>query len=73
MFRQMAPSLPLYLLLLLALFALTFAVPSAYMCRTLMASVLRDPLQLSNWRPASYNRAVNQLHAYQQLFLRDDE
>ena len=33
-FRQMAPSLPLYLLLLLALFALTFAVPSAYMCRT---------------------------------------
>ncbi|CAB3403522.1 unnamed protein product [Caenorhabditis bovis] len=33
-----------------------------------MRNVLRDPLRLSNWKPSSMNRAINQLQAYQQLF-----
>ncbi|CAI2347373.1 unnamed protein product [Caenorhabditis sp. 36 PRJEB53466] len=37
----------------------------------LMRNVLRDPLGLSNWKPSSLSRAINQLQAYQQLFQED--
>ncbi|WKY00451.1 hypothetical protein Q1695_014919 [Nippostrongylus brasiliensis] len=56
------------------------AVPSGYLCKSkrrgegcfVMVNLLRSPHQAPNWSISSWNRAMNQQKAYQQLFQEPD-
>ncbi|CAJ0600303.1 unnamed protein product [Cylicocyclus nassatus] len=66
----------LSLILLMSCFLQVYSVPAAYICKGrkrgencfVMINLLRSPLQSPNWSVSSWNRAMNQQKAYQQLF-----
>ncbi|CAD5217759.1 unnamed protein product [Bursaphelenchus okinawaensis] len=39
---------------------------------SMLVSVLRDPRMVPNWNTNAWNKAITQLHAYQQLFSSED-
>ncbi|KAK5974062.1 hypothetical protein GCK32_020001 [Trichostrongylus colubriformis] len=57
-----------------------YSAPSGYLCKTkrrgercyVMVNLLRTPYHSPNWSITSWNRAMNQQKAYQQLFQEPD-
>ncbi|VDO34301.1 unnamed protein product [Haemonchus placei] len=67
-------------MLLMSCVLQAYAVPSGYLCKTkrrgercfVMVNLLRTPHHSPNWSISSWNRAMIQQKAYQQLFQEPD-
>ncbi|CAD5222513.1 unnamed protein product [Bursaphelenchus xylophilus] len=64
-------------LCLASVMAIPFKRAPMYGCKSghcsMLVSVLRDPRMVPNWNTDAWNKAITQLHAYQQLFSNEDD